>query len=178
MPDIKIIHRSFSLAWGKDDLIKMFGSMENAKKEILAHWEHANTTDPLRRFNIEGMRAASFDLPTSKNPLCASKTAGIIEGETAYWDLFDELQKTMFMNSKDISQADIIEECVNNTAIDFDKWKKQFNDPATLDKVKADIDLVKKYGINSVPTLIVNEEHRVSGSLPIEELKNALIRAG
>ena len=178
IPDIEIIHRSFSLVWEKEDLINMFGSTSNAKREIMTHWEHANQTDPLGRFNIDGMKAATFDFPTSKNPLLAAKAAGIIGGEDTYWDLFDELQKAMFMQSKDISDIEVIEECVKAISIDFDTWQKQFNDPATLNKVKEDFDLVKKYGIRGVPTLIVNGEHKVSGSLPVEELKNAILKAG
>ena len=174
MPDAEIIHRSFSLVWSKAALIEMYGSMENAKNELLEHWEDANMTDPLRRFNAEGMRAADFDFPTSKNALLASKAAGIIGGEAAYWDLFDELQKAMFMNSKDISQIEEIEECVKAVGLDFDAWQNQFNAPDTLAKVRADISLGRRYRVTVVPTLIVNEKIKLPGSLSLEELRSSL----
>jgi predicted DsbA family dithiol-disulfide isomerase len=60
-PNIEIIHRSFALAWEEEDLNKMFGNRDNAKKEILGHWEHANQNDDLHRFNIEGMKQAVLD---------------------------------------------------------------------------------------------------------------------
>nr|WP_242541661.1 DsbA family protein [Vagococcus fluvialis] len=90
-PNIEIIHRSFALAWEEEDLNKMFGNRDNAKKEILGHWEHANQNDDLHRFNIEGMKQADFPFPTSKNGLLASKAAKLIGGEEAYWQVFDNI---------------------------------------------------------------------------------------
>ena len=178
MLNLEIVHRSFSLSWEKSNLIDMSGSLENAKNEILEHWKHANETDPLRRFNIEGMRNAGFDFPTSKNPLLASKAAGILWGESCYWDLFDAMQRAMFTESRDISSVDVIGECVRACDLDFDAWEKQFHDPSTMKKVQEDLELVLKYCINSVPTLIVDGKHKISGSLPMDKVKSYLMELG
>jgi predicted DsbA family dithiol-disulfide isomerase len=170
MPELDIIHRSFALVWSREDLISMFGSLPKAKQEILNHWEHANITDPERRFNIEGMRAADFDFPHSSNVLTATKAAGIIGGEEAYWDLFDALQTAMFVNSRDISSWEVIESCVKSTDVDFNAWKRQVEDPATLEKVNADLRIARRYGIRSVPMLVVDGTHLISGSVPTEQI--------
>ena len=60
MPDAEIIHRSFALVREEYDFDVMFGSREEAKEEILSHWEHANENDDLHRFNIAGMRRRIF----------------------------------------------------------------------------------------------------------------------
>jgi len=174
MPDLDIVHRSFVLAWENDNLISMFGSLEDAKTEIMNHWEHANATDPLHRFNIERMKEQDFTFPTSKNPLLAAKAAGIIGGENSYWDVFDVLQEAMFVKSEDISSIVIIEKCIKETNIDFDKWKKQFENPITLQKINEDLQLVKKYNIQSVPTLVIDGKYLINGSHPSSSIISEL----
>ena len=75
MPDIEIIHRSFALVREEYDFDVMFGSREDAKEEILGHWEHANENDDLHRFNINGMRKADCLFPGSMKALLACKAA-------------------------------------------------------------------------------------------------------
>ena len=178
MPDLKVIHRSFALVWEKADMERMFGSMENARAEILEHWKRANETDPLRRFNPEGMRAARFDFPTSKNPLLAAKAAGILWGEARYWDLFDAMQRAMFVESRNICDLEVIGDAVRGCGMDVSAWKRQFEDPSTLAGVKEDLALVESYGITSVPTLIVDKKRKISGSLPAERVKELLMEYG
>jgi len=36
-PNIQIVHRSFALAWESEELALQFGSLQNAKTEILQH---------------------------------------------------------------------------------------------------------------------------------------------
>ncbi|HLR89020.1 MAG TPA: hypothetical protein VK042_04775 [Atopostipes sp.] len=70
----------------------MFGSHEAVKPEVMSHWEHANENDDEHRFNIEGMKEQDFLFPTSKNGLIAAKAAGIIAGDSGYWDICDAIQ--------------------------------------------------------------------------------------
>jgi len=176
MPELEIVHRSFALAWDKEELLESFGTMEKAKADIVSHWKHANDVDPLRRFNIDGMLAGSFEFPTSQNSLRATKAAGIVGGMGVYWDLFDELQKAIFMRSEDVSDMEVIEKNARAVVPDFEAWKRQMDDPATVAKIRQDFELVRKYGIDSVPTLIVDETHAVSGALPVEELRKSFER--
>lgn len=108
-PRLNIQHRSFALGWEADAFIQIFGSHEAVKPEVMSHWEHANQNDDEHRFNIEGMKEQDFLFPTSKNGLKAGKEAGLLAGEEAYWDVFDALQKALFVDNHDISDLAVIE---------------------------------------------------------------------
>ncbi len=127
MPELTIIHKSYTLGWEPEDFIVMFGSREAVKSEVLTHWSHANENDGRYRFNIEGMKQTSFDFPISKNGLLASKAVGMIGNQEDYWEVFDKLQEGLFIRSLDIEECTVIETLNKETSIDFEKWLAQFN---------------------------------------------------
>lgn len=174
MPEVEIIHRSFALVKQPTDFIAMFGSREKAKGEILLHWEQANQNDDRHRFNIDGMKQTDFLFPTSMNALAAAKAAYFIGGDALYWDLFDALQKSLFMANKNIEAIEVIEEAVQSVAIDLVAWRHQFAKKETMTAVLKDIELAKAYGIQSVPALIVEKTHIISGAQPLEKIKSVL----
>ncbi len=174
MPEVEIIHRSFALVKEDEDFDVMFGSRESAKYEVLAHWEHANQNDDLHRFNIDGMNNASFPFPSSIKPLKACKAAYCVGGDDAYWEVFDALQKGFFVESKNIGDEAVIEKIIKETKIDFDKWKNNFCDEQTITALEKDFHLANKYGIDSVPSLILNGTHLFSGAQPLEQIINAI----
>lgn len=173
-PELKIVHRSFALGWQERDFIRMFGSRQAVKPEVINHWVNANRNDDEHRFNIEGMKQTDFDFPLSKPALLAAKAAGIIGGEALYWDVFDRIQNKLFVENKNIEEVAVLEEAVKETGVDFAAWKKQFEDASTEQKVLDDMILSEEYGIRSVPTLVINEEIVVHGALPTEELAEIL----
>jgi len=162
--DIEIVHRSFALGYKEEDFIRSFGSRQAVKNEVINHWDKANQNDDDHRFNIEGMRKTNFDFPLSKKPLLASKAAEVVAGQDGYWEMFDELQKFLFMENKNIEDDSVIEEAVRNTSIDFDSWKKAFEDPQTEELVIKDLELAKNYNIYSVPSLVINGKYLLSGA--------------
>lgn len=172
--NIEIIHRSFALGWEPEDFISSFGSREAVKVEVLSHWAHANDNDEEHRFNIEGMGQTDFDFPISKPGLIAAKAAGLIGGDNMYWDVFDKLQSKLFVENKNIEDIAVIEEAVKETDISFADWKIQFVNDETEQAVLADLQLVQAYGVNSAPTLVINQKYSISGALPQEELEKAL----
>ena len=174
MPDVEIIHRSFALIKEDKDFDEMFGSRENAKYEILSHWEHANLNDDLHRFNIEGMDKAGFAFPSSMNALKACKAAYLLDGDKAYWEVFDALQNAFFVESKNIDNTDVIEEVVKTTTIEFDRWKNHYTSESTLKAVEEDLLIANDYGVDSVPSLVLNGTHIFSGAQPIEQIVDAI----
>ena len=174
LPEIKIIHRSFALAREEADHERMFGSRENAKNEILTHWVHANQNDDLHRFNIEGMKAADFLFPTSMNGLLAAKAAGVVAEELGYWEVFDALQKALFVESRNIDDLAVIESIVKESSVDFDDWQQAFVDPATLALVEDDFRIANAYQLTGVPALIVNGKYLINGAQPLEQIIQSL----
>ncbi|MEG0328090.1 MAG: DsbA family protein [Erysipelothrix sp.] len=174
IPEINIIHRSFALAPTSEDLARMFGSHENAKKQIMNHWEHANDNDTLHRFNIQGMKEKNFLFPTSIQPLRAAKAAYLAGGESQYWDVFDALQKALFTDNLDINNETVIKETVKKTRIDFDTWYSIYVSDKSLQEVKKDFEIGKSYGIQSVPSLVIDGKYLINGALDEEYLIKVL----
>lgn len=170
-PNIEVNHRSFALGWEVSDFERQFGSHEAVKPEVVHHWEVANQNDEGHRFNIEGMKESNMLFPTSKPGLIAAKAAGIVGGNSLYWEVFDRLQTALFVENKGIANHEIIESLVKETSASFTQWQAAFNDPLTEEKVMADLELVRAYGINGAPALIINQKYLVSGAQPIEDLE-------
>ncbi len=174
--NIEIIHRSFALGWEAEDFIRSFGSREAVKSEVLGHWVHANQNDDEHRFNIEGMRQTDFNFPISKPGLIAAKAAGLIGGENVYWDLFDRIQNKLFVENKNIEDIAVLEEAVKETSISFSDWKAQFEKDETKKAVLADLGLVQAYGVNSAPTLVINQKYAIPGAQSQEEIEKVLAK--
>lgn len=177
MPDVEIIHRSFALVKTEEDFDKMFGSRAKAREEIMGHWEHANFNDDLHRFNISGMRQTDFPFPSSMNGLLAAKAAGFTGGQTAYWDVFDTLQNALFVENRNVEELSVIEDCIRKSGIDFEIWKTHFESQETKTAVEKDLRLAQDYQIYSIPYLVINGKHRVSGAQPLSRLTQAIRNA-
>lgn len=172
--NIDVVHRSFALGWEPDQFIQTFGSREAVKPEVLKHWAHANENDDDHRFNIEGMREADFNFPTSKNGLKAAKAAGILGGLDAYWDVFDAIQNALFVENKNIEDFEILKAAVAKTDIDIDQWEAQYKNPETEKSVLEDLALVQAYGIQGAPALVINQKYLISGAQPTEVVEEQL----
>ena len=170
MPNVEVTHRSFALVRQESDFDRMFGSREQAKSEIVTHWVHANENDDLHRFNIDGMKKATFLFPSSMKPLRAAKAAGLVGGEAAYWDVFDALQAALFMHSQNIERDDVITSAVRSTSVDFDKWRQCYESDDALQAVESDLDKARDYGLRGVPALVINGSQVISGALPTDQL--------
>lgn len=174
--NIEIIHRSFALGWDPKDFINSFGSREAVKPEVLNHWIHANKNDDEHRFNIEGMKKTDFNFPISKPGLIAAKAAGIVGGDSMYWDVFDRIQNKLFVENKNIEDNSVLEEAVKETDISFKDWQVQFEKKETEEAVLKDFEIVRSYGVNSAPTLVINNKYAISGAQPEDVIIDALTR--
>jgi len=174
--NIEINHRSFALGWEAEDFIRSFGSREAVKPEVLGHWAHANQVDDEHRFNIKGMRETDFNFPISQPGLKAAKAAGLIGGDDLYWDVFDRIQNKLFVENKNIEDLAVLEEAVKETSISFTAWKEQYNNVETEKAVLADLQLVRAYGVNSAPTLVINQKYAISGAQSQEAIEKVLAK--
>ncbi len=173
-PKLEVTHRSFALAWEEEQMNEMFGSHEKAKAEVLTHWAQANQQDELKRFNIPGMKNQDFLFPTSKNPLIAAKAAGIVGGQTVYWEVFDALQSALFEESRDVSNIEVIEEIIQTTSVDFENWKETFEDADTEQATLEDMIRAQQFGLQGVPALVIEEKYLISGAQAPEIIEQTL----
>lgn len=174
MPEVQIVHRSFALVKSERDFNAMFGSRAAAKAEILQHWEHANQNDDLHRFNIAGMRQADFLFPGSMKVLTACKAAYFTAGDAGYWDVFDALQNALFVQSLNIEDKAVIDDCVRQSGINFATWEKHNNSRETRDAVTDDLNLAERYWVRGVPCLIIDGKYQVSGAQPLKQIVAAI----
>lgn len=174
--NIEINHRSFALGWEAEDFIRSFGSREAVKPEVLGHWAHANKNDDEHRFNIEGMRQTDFNFPISKPGLKAAKAAGLIGGDNMYWDVFDRIQNKLFVENKNIEDIAVLEEAVKETSISFADWKAQYENDETEKAVLADLQLAQAHGVNSAPTLVINQKYAIAGAQSQDKIEKLLAR--
>lgn len=172
--NVDIQHKSFALNWNPEDFVRGFGSREAAKEEILGHWVHANENDDLHRFNIEGMRKSPVQFPTSRPGLLAAKAAGILGGEEKYFDVFDGLQSALFEHNRDLEDIKVLEDIALQAGLDLGEWRKVYESENTEKAVFQDLALAQRYGINSAPSLVIEEKYLVQGAQPMEALEKAL----
>lgn len=152
----------------------MFGDKIHAKEEILSHWRAANNNDDEHRINAALMATRDYEYPYSMPGLIACKAAEILAGSKGHWDYFDRVQKAHLTECRNIIDREVLISCAKEISLDTSKFEALLDDASTARAVQKDIDLAEQSGINSVPTLIINNEWLVSGALHYENLKSAL----
>lgn len=173
-PDIKVIHRSFALAPSQKRLEEMFGSKEEAKKEILNHWNAANENDDEHRINAELMMTKPFDYPYSLPPLMACKAAELQGGQDAHWNYFDRIQKAHLTECLNVNDHNVLIQCAEDVGLNIEQFKNDFQSKKAEDAVDTDNYLARQYGVNAVPTLVINEKWILSGAHKYGFIKNII----
>lgn len=175
-PDIKVIHRSFALAPSQKRLEEMFGSKQDAKEEILNHWRAANENDDAHRIKAEVMLTKSFDYPYSLPPLMACKEAELQGGQESHWNYFDRIQRAHLTECLNVNDMDVLIQCAADIGLDVQKFKDDListeGKKKLEDALDADNYLARQYGVNSVPTLVINGKWILSGAHKYDFIKN------
>jgi len=170
-PNIEITHHSFALSRTKDDTIRMFGSVENAKKEIMKHWRASNIRDEEKRIHAELMESREFEYPISFEGLRGCKAAELQGGQTAHWDYFDLVQEAHLTDARNIADRDVLIDIAKKVGLNVDQFISDFDGYVVIDMIDKDIKLAKKLQVNSVPTIIINGKTKVPGAIDMESLR-------
>lgn len=173
--DIEVIHRSFALVPSDEYFEIMFGDHKFAKRELTKHWEDANNLDELKRININKIKEVDFLFPNSMTGLLACEAAYFLGGDNLYWDVFDSLQRKLFINCENIGDKDVLYEAVKEVGLDFEKWKEYFKSKEVEKSVLDDFNLVDEYKVEVVPTLIINNKYKIGPYTSYDELKETLL---
>ncbi|MDI3328538.1 MAG: DsbA family protein [Alicyclobacillaceae bacterium] len=169
-PELEIVHRSFALAPGPEDIGRMFGSKERGKREILNHWRAANANDDGHRIRAELMEARDFDYPYSLPGLMACKAAEFQGGQKAHWDYFDRLQRAHLTECRNIADPDVLLDCAGEIGLDVERFREDFRSERARRAVEEDVRRAAELGIRAVPTLLGNG-HVLSGAQKYDRLK-------
>ncbi|MEH6346718.1 MAG: DsbA family protein [Bermanella sp.] len=172
--DLDVHHHAFALSATKSEMIEKFGSMKQAKEIILGHWEQCALADDQKRVNVEGMRKKTFEYPTSSLGLLACKAAQKQGGQQEYWDYFDAVTHAHMSENRNIADMDVLASIAVEVGLDRQRFLQDYASPDREQEIKHDRKLARKYGIQSTPSMIVNEQWIISGALPLNELRKRL----
>jgi len=173
-PEVKVLHRSFALSPNKERISQVFGSKEEGKRQIIQHWKAANANDDNHRINAELMEQKEFDYPYSMPALMACKAAEFQGGEKAHWDYFDAVQKAHLTDCLNINDPDVLIEVAKSLNLNIERFKQDFESKQAKEAVEVDMESIQRNGVNSVPTLVFNNKHKVSGAVSYNNLVEIL----
>lgn len=165
-PELNIIHRSHPLRW--DD-------QEEVNSDWERKWEIANRIDEKHRFNIDGMKKESFQMPTARLAIIAIRAGSLAGGDE--WDLFDRFQEALYVKNQNIADEEVIAQIIVDAGIDFGTFLKYYEDPETEAMEKADFERAEEYDLELIPAMVVEGKHVIEGTkrsdLALELLKEA-----
>ncbi|OKY25025.1 DsbA family protein [Thalassotalea sp. PP2-459] len=174
---VKIKHRAFVLQRNESEMIKRFGSMSNAKHEILGHWQSCKKyADNPNGFNIEGMRQAKFDYPSGYLAAKYAKAIESIFGQNAHWDFFDAVQTAHLYHNKNIANASILNAIVDNINLPQEEIASTVKLKKIDRLVEFDNERASQFFIKSIPSIIINGKSVVSEVLSQEQLEALVIK--
>jgi predicted DsbA family dithiol-disulfide isomerase len=161
---ISIVHRAFALAPEPDGIEQIFGSKERGKLEILDHWRNANRNDDEYRINAELMATKSFDYPYSTPGLLACKAAELQGGNPMHGRMFDRVQKAHLTDCLNIGDFETLKMCAKEIGLDVEQWEKDYSSEKVKQTLNEDFQQARMYGVNTVPTIVANGKHKLSGA--------------
>ena len=114
----------------------------------------------------------AYPLPFHKEAEPAHRAALAAGKQGKFWEMHDKL----FQNQKAYRGANMDELMVTyaqEIGLNVDKFKKDYNDPATAKQVKAEMAEGGKVGVRGTPNFFVNGT-RLSGAQPFPKFKEAI----
>ncbi|MBY4677133.1 DsbA family oxidoreductase [Marinobacterium arenosum] len=169
--NIQVIHRSFVLQKNEQEMIARFGSLPNAKHEILSHWEvcREHAENPIR-FNIEGMRQAAFAYPSGYLAALGSKAAEFMAGQQGHWDFFDAIQTAHLHENLNIGDHEVAVEVARKIGLDEMEFERLIEGSAVKKAVENDLDRARSLSISTIPSLYIGNCLLVSKTLTVDQL--------
>ena len=167
--NIEVKHRCFALAPTQDDITRMFGNHILGKEEILRHWQSAKDHSINEvEINVELMRERTFPYPHSLPGLIACKAAELQGGQELHWKFFDRVQYAHAAECVNIADKQVLFDIATELKLDMAQFGKNFQDDSTKEKISKDFELARSMNINSVPTVVINQQIKIPGAVPTE----------
>jgi len=175
-PNIRVNHRSFALSPDTETIVHMFGSKREGKEQIMAHWRAASSrlSEGQPKINADLMEIQTFDYPHSMPGLLACKAAEKQGGSAMHWDFFDAIQYAHLVECKNIDSHETLINIAKKLKLDIDQFKTDMESPKIREWVDRDVKKAYELGVNSVPTIVINGKHKISGAGTYEELKQKI----
>ncbi|WP_395029578.1 DsbA family protein [Alcaligenes aquatilis] len=153
---IQVRHHTFVLQDSREQMLRAFGSMERAKREILGHWAACAQHDDTQSINIEDMQAQSFEYPHGMPSALACQAAYLLAGEQGHWDYFDAVQRAHLVESRNIGDMDTLLAIAVAQGFGGEAFLSAMDSDIAHQRVQTDRTQAARMGIQSIPTVLVS----------------------
>lgn len=102
--------------------------------------------------------------------LMACKAAELQRGQAGHWYYFDRVQRAHLTECLNIATGEVLERCAVDVGLDRERFRRDVPSTAVRRAVEADMEVAAGYGVNSTPTIVVNEKHLLSGAVSYDRL--------
>ena len=152
----------------------MFGSEENARREILGHWVSSKRLPGGEEINPELMASRPFPYPYSMPALRAVKAAEFQGGVVAHTKMCDRLQRAHLVETRDVADPQTLYECAEEIGLDMERFHAHLENEASLEAVLSDQQEASSMGVSATPTVVFNAKWVLAGAVPIETYRRVI----
>lgn len=122
------------------------------RAEILNHWKAVNerTGQP---FSFEGAMPEGFIYDTE--PSCRGIVAMSLINPSLVFTLLESIQFGFYVEQKDVTNPKVLAQLAGKIGVDVDLYLQAFESDEVRNKVSNHFDKVRQWGVNSFPTVAV-----------------------
>ena len=122
------------------------------RAEILNHWKAVNerTGQP---FSFEGAMPEGFIYDTE--PSCRGIVAMSLINPSLVFTLLESIQFGFYVEQKDVTNPKVLAQLAGKIGVDMDLYLQVFESDEVKNKVSIHFDKVRQWGVNSFPTVAV-----------------------
>jgi putative protein-disulfide isomerase len=145
------------------------------RAEILSHWKAVNrrTDQP---FSFEGAMPEGFIYDTE--PSCRGVVAMALINPELSFSLLESIQFSFYVEQKDVTNPTILAQLAGKIGVDMNSFLQVFESDEAKNKVSIHFNKVRRWGVNSFPTVVVQNATGCSilnrGYCPLDVLSQKL----
>ena len=145
------------------------------RAEILSHWKAVNgrTGQP---FSFEGAMPEGFIYDTE--PSCRAVVAMALINPELVFSLLESIQFSFYVEQKDVTNPKMLAQLAGKTGVDIESYIQVFESDEARNKVSIHFNKVRRWGVNSFPTIAVQNATGYSilnrGYCPLDSLRKKL----
>jgi putative protein-disulfide isomerase len=145
------------------------------RAEILSHWKAVNGTTG-QPFSFEGAMPEGFIYDTE--PSCRGVVAMALINPGLVFSLLESIQFSFYVEQKDVTNPKILAQLAGKIGVDMDLYLQVFESDEAKNKVSIHFNKVRRWGVNSFPTIAVQNATGYSilnrGYCPLNVLRQKL----